>query len=86
MKKTTTVIKKWQLLKWRSHEELADLSEEDFVAVGKRVFYRSRALEEARMPANAAAKITIAKIITKSIFLRGCAFDIGFDTDLRSSC
>ena len=55
MKKTTTVIKKWQLLKWRSHEELADLSEEDFVAVGKRVFYRSRALEEARMPANAAA-------------------------------
>ena len=55
MKKTTTVIKKWQLLKWRSHEELADLSEEDFVAVGKRVFYRSRALEEARMPAKAAA-------------------------------
>lgn len=54
MKKKMTV-KKWQLTKWRSRDEIADLSDVEFVAVGKRVFYQHRTLEEAHLPTNAAA-------------------------------
>ncbi len=52
--KDELVIKKWQLLSRKSREELADLREKDFVAVGKRVFYKSR-VEEALLPSMTAA-------------------------------
>lgn len=47
-------VKKWQLLRWRSKRECADLSAVDFVAVGRRAFYKNRTLEQVTLPANAA--------------------------------
>lgn len=53
--KNKFTVKKWQLTKWRAREECADLSEIPFVALGNRVFYKSRVVEEAILPANASA-------------------------------
>ena len=51
--KQGSIIKKWQLIKWRSKEERADLTESEFVAVGKRAFYKKHRLEEVILPPQA---------------------------------
>jgi len=48
--KERTVIRKWQLLRWRSNREEADFSDADFIAVGKRVFRDRRHLEKVIFP------------------------------------
>ena len=53
--KTPFTVKKWQLLRWRAKEERVDLSDSDFIAVGKRVFYKDRFAEEVLLPATASA-------------------------------
>lgn len=53
--KTPYTVKKWQLLRWRTKEECVDLGDADFIAVGKRVFYKNRVAEEVVLPASASA-------------------------------
>ncbi len=53
--KTKLTVKKWQLVKWKAREECADLADVAFVAVGNRVFYKNRTVEEVILPAKASA-------------------------------
>lgn len=53
--KETVRIKRWQLLRYRSDSETAELSERDFVAVGKRAFAKNRYLEEVFLPSGCSA-------------------------------
>ena len=48
-------IQKWQLLRWKSREEIADLRDRDFVAVGKKAFRGQWRLEEVYLPSNTSA-------------------------------
>ena len=53
--KTPYTVKKWQLLRWRAKEEAVDLREADFVAVGKRAFYKNRVMESVELPTSTSA-------------------------------
>lgn len=59
-KKSVSVIRNWQLLRWRGKAAEADLSGENFVTVGKKAFSRKRWLEEVRFPAGLSALKTSA--------------------------
>lgn len=48
--KENVKLKKWQLLRYRSKLEQADLSSKEIVAVGKKAFWGNRYLEEVILP------------------------------------
>ena len=53
-------IRRWQLLRWRCHREVADLREAEVVAVGKRAFVDQAELEEVLFPPTLSAIKTAA--------------------------
>lgn len=62
--KNRMTVKKWQLIRWRAKEEEIDLGDADFVAIGKRVFFKNRVVEEICFPSSLSAIKTEA--------FRGC--------------
>lgn len=53
--KETVKIKQWQLIRYSSKKEVVDLSEQAFLSIGKRAFWRRRRLEKLVLPAGVSA-------------------------------
>ncbi len=53
--KKTLKIKKWQLLRFRSREEAVDLTDAEFIAVGKHAFLGQKRIENLVLPSTASA-------------------------------
>ena len=53
--KSIMKIKKWQLIRHKSKEEIRDLSDADFITVGKRAFLKNNRLEAVTLPAQLSA-------------------------------
>lgn len=53
--KETVKIKKWQLIRYASKKEVVDLSDTEFISVGKRAFWRRDRLEELTLPSGVSA-------------------------------
>jgi hypothetical protein len=62
--KETVKIKKWQLTRYTSAKEVVDLTDQSFVSVGKRAFWKRGRMEELRLPMGTSAIKTEA--------FRGC--------------